>query len=234
MKNNISINRNERLFDSIIEIAAEEAMMQRLADLPSREELDEMYPASKELQSGIDKIIAREGRSVKRGKLAKAVMKAAACIGVLFIVCGIALMSIEASRIVILNTIISIRQDYVLFEFSRVAPNGAGAKTGQIINFEYMGSQDMGSLVISIFENEYGEQITLQQSQGESISIGVGTEHGEFTTAFIGEQEVYLLEASSEYHLSFVMWVDSGAVYLVSAGISIEELLTFAAYMIDG
>ena len=91
----------------------------------------------------------------------------------------------------------------------------------------------MGSLVISIYENEYGEQITLQQSHSGNIGIGIGTEHGELTTAFIGEQEVYLLEASSEYHLSFVMWIDSGAVSLASAGISIEELLAFAEYMIS-
>jgi hypothetical protein len=233
MKNNVDINRNERLFDSMIEVAAEEAMIQRLSDIPTREELDEMYPASIELQNRINKIIAKENRSIKRNKLSKLFMRVAAGIGIAFTICSIALMSVEASRNIILNTIIRMQHDHVVFEFSGDTPDNIDSGINQIRSFNYMGSQIFDRMAMSVYENENGNQIMLIRHYGENLSAALDIDYRDFIAAYVGEHQVHLFEAFDEYAQSIIMWQSVNAVYHAYASISIEELLDFVKYILS-
>ena len=67
------------------DVATEEAMAERLADLPIREELEIPRTSNPALETRINKIIAREARRNKKGWFANTLMTIAAYIGIFFV-----------------------------------------------------------------------------------------------------------------------------------------------------
>ena len=81
MLNSKNSDRNEKLFDAVLKIAAEEAMVERMDGLPSREELAKLYPRSQAFDKRAAKIIGKHDRAEKIRKNAfvvRTVLKIAA------------------------------------------------------------------------------------------------------------------------------------------------------------
>ena len=233
MKNNIDINRNKRLFESMIAVAAEEAMIKRLNDLPSREELDKMYPPSPELNNRIAKIIAKDDRQRMRKKFFNGFMKVAASFGIIFMVGAVTLMSVEASRNIILNAIISIRQDHVVFEFVDDELNEFRSDTNLSERFDYIGSNVLDHLTVSIYQNSECSQILVSQHHAKNLSAAIDTDYRDFTTIHINNHEIFLFESvdNQEHHVA--MWQADGIVFQIHTYIDINEMFLFIEYMLN-
>ncbi|MCL2224819.1 MAG: hypothetical protein FWB96_07625 [Defluviitaleaceae bacterium] len=81
MKN--KFNRNEKLFDAVLKVAAEEALWNEVNAMPSCEVLNKMYPRTESLDEKINAVSKREFKKEGRKKVLSAFTKIAA--GFLFI-----------------------------------------------------------------------------------------------------------------------------------------------------
>ncbi|MCL2357886.1 MAG: hypothetical protein FWC70_12170 [Defluviitaleaceae bacterium] len=71
--------RNEKLFDAILKVAAEEALREEIDAMPSCEELNKMYPRSKSLDKKVYAAINRKFGAARRKRIARIFAKIAAC-----------------------------------------------------------------------------------------------------------------------------------------------------------
>jgi len=112
---NVDDNINDKIFDAMIRTAFEESDRQKMALLPSAEELDAMYPPETFLK--LDKrvmgdIARASGSERKRQRLLTAFAKTAAAVAALFIVHIVVLTNVEAYRSFTLNRILGIQQEF--------------------------------------------------------------------------------------------------------------------------
>ena len=156
--NNAKTERNEKVFDALLKIAAEELMREKMDALPSLEELNQMYPRSASLDKKIYAIINKEKRRVWRNKALRGFAKAAAVFSIVFVATTAILMSVGASRHFILNMLVDIRNDYVFFDFSQGhAPDGGSDMDiiGAVPDgFRMTSSQTLDSMSLYVFEDE--------------------------------------------------------------------------------
>ncbi|MCL1844040.1 MAG: hypothetical protein FWF79_09520 [Defluviitaleaceae bacterium] len=108
MESNTNIKRNEKIFNSLFDIAADEAFKEEMDALPSCEELNNMYPRTKSLDKKVYAVINKELNALKRKRALRTLAKVAAVLCIIVVASAGALISIEASRNFILNFIIDI------------------------------------------------------------------------------------------------------------------------------
>jgi len=216
----------------MIEIAAEEAMIQRLADLPSHEELEKMYPPTSELENRVKKIIANESKRRKNTKASHVFLKVAAGIGIIFVLGTVVLMSVEASRNFIRNTIINVQDDHVAFESSGNNAHGISVDSIAIEGFAYVRRQSLGQITISTYENMDGGQITVTQSRGGNLGMAIDTDYRDFTTQYINGRQVFLFESLDIQERHVARWEVGETVFHVHAYIGIQEFLLFLEYLL--
>ena len=233
MTRNFDADWNERLFEAMLGVAVEEAVLKEMGSLPSREELDSMYPPSDTFNRKIKRIIRKKEKTYRHKLATKAFLKAAACLGILFTISIVVLISVEASRIFILNTLISIQEDHVAFEFYG-SVNSINNETEVLFEgFEHVTSQISDNKVISTYVSFDGDQIIFQQHEGTNLRIAIDNDYREFSSINIYSQEAYLFESMDEdYHV--VMWAQENTVYIILSRIDVRELLMHAEAIIRG
>jgi len=242
----ISINRNEELFEAVMKIAAKEALMDEVDELLSfdPEQHSQVPDPSENMDARVRSIIRNESRKYNRKKYISVFGKVAAVFGIFITASTVLLMSVEASRNFIINTIIGIRSDHIAIEFGQngtpqeneQAPEielnsitAGGVVFGYVPHgFNLVSEQDLGTLRIFMFADEHGGQIVVQHVQSELLSAFIDNEERSFAVIVIGEFEAYLFESFEENELSVLMWQYEVDVIHVVASISIDELLLFA------
>jgi len=103
---------SEALFDAILEVAIEKAFEKEMSELPSSEELNKIYKPSMELDKRIKKLINQKNRKLKMKQLARNLGKIAACTCIIFAVFFSILLSIDATRNLIFNFIIELKEKH--------------------------------------------------------------------------------------------------------------------------
>jgi len=229
MTDELKRKRAENLFEAMLKVAVEETVDRKLASLPSNEELNKMFPPTV-ADEKILKIIADEKRKSKRQQSRKTLMKIASFAGIFFTISTTALITVEASRNFILNTIINIQADHVAFEF---AGGGLKENLNLPVGFEYMGSQVTENFSVSTYLNADGKQIIVQQHNASSIGTGIDTDYREFSTIYIKEQEVFLFESIDGVMHNVIMWQQDNVVFQVFANINIEEMISLIKNLIN-
>jgi len=127
MKNVTDISMDDKIYKAIFKAAAEEALREEMAALPSDEELNEMYPRTKTLDKKVNAVLKQEFKTARRKQRLRLAARVAAVVILFVLVGGSVLMSVEASRNFILNTLIDRRGDYIAFDFGiDGTPNEAG------------------------------------------------------------------------------------------------------------
>ena len=233
LTNNSDTSWNEKLFEAMLGVAVEEAVTNEMAALPTREELDAMYPQSEAFEKKIRQIIAKEEKTYSRMRNIKVISKVAACFSIFLTISAIILMSVEASRVFILNTFINIQEDHVAFEFGDL--NNGIHREHKLFHegFEYITSQKSDNISISIYRNDDGEQIIFQQHVGANLRTAIDNDYRDFLPKYIHSQEAYLFESDGEeYHV--VMWAEENTVYIILSKIDISELLALVEELIKG
>lgn len=96
-------SQNEKLFDALLKVAAEEALKREMESLPSVEELNELCKSSVEMDERIKRLIKHSFRKKKRNRIIKKAGKIAASVAITIAVLSTALLSVEATRNAIFN-----------------------------------------------------------------------------------------------------------------------------------
>ena len=222
---NGKVDRQNEMFEAILKTAAEEAMLQEMASYPNKDKLKEMNLVSDDYNKRILNIIAEKENVRRRNVVKRVFLRVAAFIGIFTVVGGLGLMSVEASRNFILNSVINIRSDHVAFEFSGVEYCLFDYENLELDNnFEYLGSQEIDSLVISVYSNARGKQIVIQKHKGVNLSAFIDTDYREFVPIELNGRDMFFFESTTADKHHVIMWYENATVHQIFANISVDEL----------
>ena len=114
--------RYEKIFNALLDIASDEAMLRGINAIPTCDELDNTYMPSESMDNKIRRIISR----IEHSKRAKAIIKTegrkAVRFILLLIISVMILLSVQASRNYIFITFIDWFDDLASFEFKESDP----------------------------------------------------------------------------------------------------------------
>ena len=236
MSNKAFSQREEMMFDAMLKVAATESMMRDLETLPSNEELKCMNLRSDTFNKRMMSIIHRAENAQKRKRMARWTYKAAAIFGLIFTVSTITLMSVEASRVFILNTLFAVtHDDHVVFEFGDAGQISESISAQRITmpnEFILIKTQEMANMSIFIYENATGEKVTIQRNIGMSASVFIDNKQREYVALTVSDVDVYLFEATSDNYHNFAVWNDGEHVLQVTVQFDVERLLTLVETII--
>jgi len=229
-------SKDDKIFEALFKVAADEAVKEEMEALPSLEELNKMHPPSNTLNNKIHSIINKEEQSLKRKKFLRSMKKIAAVIGFIFVISSAVLMSVEAYRNFIINIFINVQDDHIAFEFGQ---DESGANFNEHINFnmleefELIVSQSMEALEINIYENSAGEQIIIQRHIASYVAAAIDNEARNFSIIYLEGQRIHFFEATDAGDPSVAMWQDRNDVISIHSNIATEELLLLAKNIIS-
>ena len=87
-------NRNEKILSSLIEAAAEDALLQKMNDMPSCEDLDKIFEPSSKMDNKVQRLIKRAKKIEKAKKVLILTGKISSNFLVLFIITMTVLLSV--------------------------------------------------------------------------------------------------------------------------------------------
>jgi len=228
MSDEIKKKRNDKLFDAILKVAVEDVALNELAELPSDEELNAMYPHTA-ADDKILRLLEQEKKRKQKKYKRKLVMKFVASFATVFIIGTAMALAVEASRIFLFNTWISIREDHVAFEF---AGSGEVQRNHILGDFEYIDSHhdNLGSM--TRYVDAHGNYLLIIKDAAYGLGMIVDNEQREFQKVIIEEVEVFIFDAMENDIQSLIMWSHEGVVYQVIAHLDTSILLDIAYELI--
>jgi hypothetical protein len=218
------------IFDSLLKVAAKDAMHRELNDMPTLEELNELYPPSEELNKRVYAAINKETRKKKTKQAFRWIGKVAAIFCAVLVVSVGALMSVEASRNFILNLFIDVRDDHIVFDFGGQVydlPNETVRMGFGYIpyGFSIVAYHRLEALDVTILTNEYGHEIIIAHHFSTTPLIAVDNELRDFSIISVNGIETFLFESIYEYARNQAMWAYTDGVISISTTLDLDELL---------
>ena len=232
MRSDKQMEREDRIFDALLKAASDEILAEELEDLPTDEELDEIFPNFDSLDKKVHAIINKEFRALRFKKVMRIVSRSAAilCIGI--VLSTSILMAYPASRNFILSYLMNFYDDHVRFEFG-IEPIQSGEPTAVTFpyapeGFDLVSSSNHNTIITYKFENADGQIIIMQHFFGRSLTMGIDTEYAHFTQIQLGGRVVYKFEATEDYDLNAIMWLHDDDVKMITSSLGIEMLIHLA------
>ncbi|MCL2373042.1 MAG: DUF4367 domain-containing protein [Defluviitaleaceae bacterium] len=238
MDENKKLTTDDKIFDALLKAAAEDALNKDIDALPSKEELQKLYPSIESLDKKVYAVIKNETKAYRRKKTLRSVVKIAACFAIFLLVTSATLMSFEASRVFILNTAIEIRSNHIAFQFR---PAGSTTTAGNIGEY-LLEAMPEGFVLVQrdatpysafykyVNDAEHRIVFTYNMSS-ESLSIYMGTTRNDFLTTELHGIKVHLFESKyGETH--GVMWVLGDRVFMLASDIDFNIAVQLASRLI--
>jgi len=231
-KNNI----NDEIFEALLIPASKESLRREMEKLPSPEELEKLCPVSDALNKRIMNIIDDHEKAYKKKWMIKRFSKIASAFAILSVIGGTILMSVEASRNFIRNSMISVREDHVSFEFGQniVSDISYNVNSNRFIlgyipdGFELTDSTELQRIFMVTYYNDIGERIIISRHEPEATSVSVDNELREFSTTYINGQKFHIFEALYDDIENTLLWQSGENVFDIISIISLEEILKIA------
>jgi hypothetical protein len=238
VSNSPNDERNEKLFDAVLKIAAEEAVVERMEALPSREELAKLYPRSQVFDKKVAKIIGKHDKAEKKRKNAFVVrrfLKIAAAF-LLAITVGFSLLLIDEDvRAAVRQTIIEWNEGFTRFIFQgnrhNVEMNISDFRLTYIPDgFAESGVFDTPAFVIIEFTSVVDEDsiITFRKAMADGLSTAV---QNVYANSFTLENDgiTYHVFASTRYYApSQVIWEIDEFSFIISGELGPDTLIKMA------
>jgi len=223
---------NNKIFDALLKAAAEEALQQEMDALPTEAELLALYPNIDSMNKKAGAVIKREKRKLLRAEIVRSIMKSAAIFCVFAVLSTSILMAAPASRNVILNFIMEIREGYTVFEFKPSVPFIRVGDADAIFPYAPEGFeitfQCVSHVAVDyIFENHEGAIIGISYFLGQYTSLGI-SENANMIEMQMQGRTAMLFEALNQGELSSIMWIDGEHVFIITTSLEIEVLLALA------
>jgi len=217
--------------DALMPIAVSKALQKEIYDLSSNEELNRVHISSARLDKHIKKIMHRHR--------AKKAMKQTSKIVAVFIMglclLSIPLLSVEASRIAIFNTLIEWKDKYTKIQFDHM-PAVNERKSIYLPAYLPEGFCDsekiyLSNTVLLTYKNKAGEEILIQQSSVGTGSSSVDNENTNFKEISVSGHKAYLFTAQTPDSLNTLIWECDGVVFKISSVYDSTELIQIGESM---
>lgn len=223
---------HDEIFEALLIPAAKEALRREMEELPSEEELKKLCPISDDLNDKIKKMIDNHAKTQRRKRRMKKFSKIVAGFTVLSAITGTVFMSIEASRNLIRNSIVNMRNDHIIFEFT-----GGGHGSGLVINyvpygFEIISTHVTDELYVVVYSNDIGELIMIRWHLADYLTLGIDNEAREFSTISVGEQKAYLFQPLYDGYETILMWYINNNAFDITSTLEMEQILKIAENLI--
>jgi len=138
--------RDEKIFNALLNIAADEVLKEEMDGLPSCEELNKLYPRTKSLDKKVNAAINREFKMARRKKAVRTLARIAAAFFVFA----------------------AIGAGVLFFDFGDDLSEGnAGPGTGIVFGYIPQGFEPVGAQEYYTFADDAGRQFTVQRTSGD-------------------------------------------------------------------
>jgi hypothetical protein len=221
--------KNDLLFESLLKVAVKQTFDKELSELPSEEELGEEYRPSEELDRRIKSIIDSSFSKQNKRRSIKKLTRIAACVFIFLGVSSFVLLSVEATRNVILNAFINVKEKYTEIQFKdSVKSDGIYRPAYLPEGFSETSNVSIGNAVILTYSNEAGEKIVFTQAPADTGSLAVDNENMTYTEIKVNGVYALLFIADENEFPNKLIWQKDIMVFDISTKINREELVKIA------
>lgn len=224
--------QQEKLFEAMLSVAIEEDFENRMKQFPSEEELAKAYPLSPEFEARMEKTIKNYQRKKKVLPMMRIAGKIAVGIIFLFVISFGVLMSVEASRVHVLNTIMEYQKEFIRFNFGEENTDIRKSPYRLLYipkGFEETETLPAGSGFTTKYVNSQGMEIIFDQTPlQESGSSSVDNENSVYSEIKVGGYPGDLLEGKTESDRTIIIWQNNTYHFKLISYIDKNELLKIA------
>jgi hypothetical protein len=220
----------DKLFDAVIKVAAEEALIQEMSVMPSCDEANSLYQPSVSLDKKINKIISHHKRMIKAASWKKSTLKIAAAYAIFITISISILFSVEATRNLIFNAVVKLQEDYFSIEHSESSNVKPGIYKPAYLPdcFKEASYTSTGNISTTIYLNEAGFEISLSQFSSQTSNILSDLEDKEFTNIEINQHDAYLVKSNDVGKDNTIIWEYSGYIFHLASQLESNELILIA------
>ncbi|MDR2648157.1 MAG: DUF4367 domain-containing protein [Clostridiales bacterium] len=224
-------DRNEKIFDTLLEIAVEEALLQEISGMPSCEELDKIYTPSPAMDKRIRRIISRHELSKNANAFFKITGKAAAGFLVLLGISATVIFSVDASRNYVINSFIQWYDNHTSVQFH----TNENLSLFDKYSFNYIpeGFTITNSFFDNVkktyvFTNDDGENIILILTSSYTSDLEIDNEKSDFSLIKIHNQDAFLFEGKSDDEVNTVIWKNDDVIFELLSNLNKTQLISMA------
>lgn len=222
---------NEKVFETLLEEASRESFRNMLDALPTEEELSD-FTVPETLQNALNHTIKKERKVLKLKKLMKVSRRVAACAVIaLTVSCG-ALMSIDAYREVIIDTVLNWGTDsvdVVLGSEAEETKQQSEYKPSYIPEgYEEESSNSIPNFLHVKYINEEGSRVVFAsfvKDEDMSATISIDTTHTTYYPMEYNGIPLKVFQAKGEAYCSYVFWDTDQYLFRVYGKLPLMELV---------
>ena len=226
--------RSDAAFESILRLAFKENFAQEMAELPTDEELAEMYTPSERHEKRMKALFRSARIKDMFGKSLRIAKRVAVIIFVLAtMMFGVLLVNPEV-RATVRNAIINRYMQFTRFQFESTSDVFVPLEwhlTYVPEGFDIYYSFDGGNLVHVTFVNQAGEFLIIEYAEALGASFGISstnTRHEEIDYMGITFHILYALSNDRE---SSIVWYNQGYSFAISSILPISTMIQIATAM---
>lgn len=219
---------SEKLFDSILKIATEEALKQEMEEMVSCEELNKEYEPSPNLDREIKRIIFQHRFKGKLFVWRKTFGKIAVAITIIIVISSTILLSVKATRNYIFNAVIKWQEDHFSIQHDGKDDTSYNLSIFRPTyipkGFDEVSANVIGDIIKITYENKKEQVIILKQSSSQDSHILADYEDKSFIETRINGNKAYVFSAI-EGESNNVIWEDNGILFNIMSELEISELI---------
>lgn len=232
---------NIRLFDTLLKAAAVEDFQNELDALPSEQELNREYAPSEQLEKGIRSLIRESDRRRRRKKLSRLAKRAAVIAAIVIPISIGSLLSVEASRNAIFNSVMEWKAEHVDIHFQETTSGASeeeppADEQPEVWEPQYLPEgffvaeeKNVGPVHMTTYENGKGASVTFTQTPLDKAGkMSIDSEHTTYREITIQGKKAVLFEAKRAEDRSYVLWQSKKTSFVLSSVISKDELIRIA------
>ncbi len=222
---------NYQLFETLLKAAVEEDFQRELDTLPPEADLRKKYEPSPKLTRQIREALKEEKRRGQQTKIVQAAKKAAVITAILIPVTFGGLLSVEASRNIIFNSIMEWKAGHVDLYFQPESQmpedNGDVLYKPTYLPDGYVEKESVkfGVTQRITYENERKDLIIFDQISITSGKKSLDTEHNELKEIIINGKKAYLFVSDKPDIRSYIVWEGRSASFKLSSNLGQKELI---------
>ncbi|MGC6174966.1 DUF4367 domain-containing protein [Lacrimispora sp. 38-1] len=224
-----SEDRNKELFDSLLKAAISDALRDEMDALPSNKELNEKFPTSAKLDQRMKKLISEQKIKSKIRHFVKSNRKIAACFIVILVLSSATLLSVEATRNVILNTFVNQFGKYTQIQFQDSSADGQQMDIFRPAylpeGYKKISEEIYGNSALLVYSNESDTEIVLKQRKAEEGTSLIDNENTNYTEVVISGNTAYLFKAVKDDNYNVLLWKSHDVVFELTSKVNSDELI---------
>jgi len=231
----------DRVFETFLQAAVEENFQGELNALPAEEALRKEYAPSPEQKQRIQKAIRKAYYKSLRHKAASIAKKVAVIVAIIVPISLGSLLSVEASRNAIFNSVLDWKSDHVDIHFqedSSGLPRKSvqGAEEVSLYQPQYLPdgfakseAVKFGPTLQTKYLNKENVSIIFDQTPlSKEGTIALDTEHSTFREITINGQKASLFAANTPEDNTFILWQDKKTSFMLCSTVDQKELIKMA------